>query len=219
MQHPGRPLTLAIVGGTAVLIGAVVAFLALDRYGTAFVADGHDRRPAARDAERSGPAPDAFKLRVLDRAQARPIPDLAFVDGEGHAMSLADFRGRAVLLNIWATWCVPCRTEMPTLDRLQATLGGPDFQVVALSIDRQGDAVIKPFYQQLGLKSLGVYVDQSGKAAGDLHSPGVPITLLIDRTGREIARKLGPADWDSPEMIGLIREHLGPHASGRKATR
>jgi thiol-disulfide isomerase/thioredoxin len=193
--------------------------LALDRYGTAFVTDGHDRRTTARDAERPGSAPDAFKLRALDRAQARPIPDLAFVDGEGHAMRLADFRGRAVLLNVWATWCVPCRKEMPTLDRLQAKLGGPDFQVVALSIDRQGIAAIKPFYQQLSLTSLGIYVDPSGKAAGDLNSPGVPITVLVDREGREIARKLGPAEWDSPEMIGLIRQHLGLPAHERKASR
>ena len=78
----------------------------------------------------------------------RPLPNIQFENGQGEAMSLADFRGKVVLLNIWATWCAPCRREMPTLDRLQATLGGPDFQVVALSIDRQGVPAVQEFYEE-----------------------------------------------------------------------
>src|SRR5918995_3017081 len=89
----------------------------------------------------------------------RPMPDIEFENGQGEALSLADFRGKVVLLNIWATWCAPCRREMPTLERLQAELGGPDFEVVALSIDRKGLPVVKEFYEELGLRELGMYVD------------------------------------------------------------
>ena len=138
----------------------------------------------------------------------RPLPDIEFENGQGVAMSLADFRGKVVLLNIWATWCAPCRREMPTLDRLQATLGGPDFQVVALSIDRQGLPVVQEFYDELGLETLPIYVDESGKAQRALSVLGIPTTLLLDREGNELGRLLGPAEWDSPEMVAFFRAHL-----------
>src|SRR5229473_113080 len=136
-----------------------------------------------------------------------------FITGASNRQSLADFRGRPVLLNIWATWCVPCRKEMPALDRLQTTIDKSKLLVLPLSIDRKGAPVIKQFYEELGLKVLVIYVDQSGKASSELSTVGVPTTLLIDRDGREIGRKVGPAEWDSPEMIALIREHLGLPAS------
>jgi thiol-disulfide isomerase/thioredoxin len=123
-------------------------------------------------------------------------------------MSLADFRGKVVLLNIWATWCAPCRREMPTLDRLQAQLGGSDFEVVALSIDRKGLPVVKEFYAEIGLDTLPIYVDQSGSAQRTLSVLGVPTTLLLDREGNEIGRLLGPAEWDSPEMMAFFRDYL-----------
>jgi thiol-disulfide isomerase/thioredoxin len=138
----------------------------------------------------------------------RPLPEIQFEDGQGEAMRLADFRGKVVLLNIWATWCAPCRREMPTLERLQAELGGPDFEVVALSIDRKGLPVVKEFYDELGLQELGMYVDTSAKASRELNALGVPTTLLIDREGNEIGRLLGPAEWDSPEMVDFIRGQI-----------
>jgi thiol-disulfide isomerase/thioredoxin len=138
----------------------------------------------------------------------RPLPVIQFENGQGEAMSLADFRGKVVLLNIWATWCAPCRREMPTLERLQAELGGPDFEVVALSIDRKGLSVVKEFYEELGLRELGMYVDTSGKAPRELSALGVPTTLLIDRDGNEIGRLAGPAEWDSAEMVVFIRGYI-----------
>ena len=173
--------------------------------------------PASATSSLSEKAPPAnFSFTPVD--PPRPLPELDFTDGAGRAMTFADFRGRVILLNLWATWCVPCRKEMPTLDRLQARLGGPDFQVVPLSIDRQGLSVVKPFYKELGLKSLGIYVDQSGKAASDLGAIGIPTTLLVDRQGREIGRKVGPADWDSPAIVDMIRGYLkAPASAGREA--
>lgn len=195
--------------GAALLLLAGVAAVALNFYGAAFLRSPAPQAiPADADADRSIVSPDEGQTLSFHE-QPRPVPTIRFVDGNGHAMTLADFHGRAVLLNVWATWCVPCREEMPALDRLQKTLGGPDFQVIPLSIDRQGAAVVKPFYDGLGLKALGIYIDQSGDATQALKAVGVPTSLLIDRSGREITRKMGAAEWDSPEMIETIRQHLG----------
>jgi thiol-disulfide isomerase/thioredoxin len=149
-------------------------------------------------------APAGFAVRD----SPRPLPEIQFENGQGEAISLADFRGKVLLLNIWATWCAPCRREMPTLERLQVELGGPDFEVVALSIDRQGRRVVADFYEELGLRELGMYVDPSGKAPRELSALGVPTTLLIDRDGNEIGRLAGPAEWDSSEMVAFIRGYI-----------
>ncbi len=152
------------------------------------------------------PEPSEFPFDLLD--PPRPLPELRFVDGEGRPLTLADFRGKVILLNLWATWCIPCIAEMPTLDRLQDKLGGPDFQVIVLSIDIGGLAVVEKFYRALRLDSLGIYVDKSARARVALGVAGIPTTLLIDRQGREIGRLAGPAEWDSPEAIKAIRRYL-----------
>ena len=138
----------------------------------------------------------------------RSLAEIEFENGEGETSSLAEFRGKVVLLNIWATWCAPCRREMPTLERLQAELGGPAFEVVALSLDRKGLPVVKEFYEELGLQNLAMYVDESGAAQRALNVLGLPTTLLLDRDGNEIGRLLGPAQWDSPEMVSFIRGYV-----------
>ena len=143
----------------------------------------------------------------------RPVPELRFVDGDGREMTLKAFEGQMVLLNIWATWCVPCREEMPALDRLQAKLGGPDFQVVPLSIDREGLPKVNAFYQELGLKALGIYVDQTGKAANELGAIGIPTTLLLDISGREIGRSVGPAEWDSHQVLQALQRYMEPQTA------
>jgi thiol-disulfide isomerase/thioredoxin len=133
------------------------------------------------------------------------LPQLNFVDGAGQPRTIENFHGKVVLLNLWATWCGPCRTEMPTLDRLQAELGGPDFEVIPLSIDRRGAEVVHKFYAELGIKHLNIYIDPSSKAAFALGFLGLPTTMLIDREGREIGRLVGPAEWDAPEVVALIK--------------
>lgn len=135
----------------------------------------------------------------------KPIIAIPFEDDAGRSRSLADLRGKIVLLNIWATWCVPCRKEMPALDRLQATLGGSNFEVVPLSIDRGGIDVVRKFFAEIGIQKLGMYLDTSGKATRELGLVGLPTTLLVDRKGREIGRLIGPAEWDSPEIVDFIR--------------
>ena len=136
------------------------------------------------------------------------IPDIRFQDADGKPLALSEFRGKVVLLNVWATWCAPCRKEMPALDRLQQQLGGPDFQVVALSIDNGGVAAVQRFYDEIGIRTLAVYVDPTTEATGKLRTLGIPTTLLLDREGRERWRKTGPAEWDSPEIIESLRARL-----------
>ncbi len=141
-------------------------------------------------------------------ASPQRIADVKFEDGTGGQRRLADFRGKVVVLNIWATWCGPCRAEMPTLDRLQSQLGSKDFEVVALSIDRGGQVAVKSFYDEIDIRALAVYVDATTEAQGQLGIVGVPTTLLIDPEGREVARYTGPAEWDRPEVVDTIRRYL-----------
>lgn len=142
-------------------------------------------------------------------SEPRTLPNVRFADGEGKTVTLQDFRGKVVLLNVWATWCPPCRKEMPSLDRLQQQLGGRGFEVVALSVDRGGTpAAIQTFYRETDVRSLAVYIDASAQASGQLGVVGIPTTLLIDGAGREIGRLTGPAEWDSPAAIAAIRRHL-----------
>jgi len=142
---------------------------------------------------------------VVTFAAPRPLPPLKFSDGNGHPLTLDSFKGRAVALNLWATWCVPCRKEMPSLDRLQARLGGRSFVVLPLSIDRQGMDVVGPFYRALGLSAVGIYLDPTSAATATLGIEGVPTTLLIGVDGREVGRVAGATEWDSPAMIATIR--------------
>jgi thiol-disulfide isomerase/thioredoxin len=143
----------------------------------------------------------------------RPVPSLSFEDGSGAKKSLADFRGKVVLFNLWATWCVPCRQEMPALDRLQARFGGADFEVVAVSIDIRDPNKPKKFLAEIGVKALPFWIDPSGKIFQELRSVGravgMPTTLLLDRSGCEIGYLPGPAEWDSPDAEALIAAALG----------
>jgi thiol-disulfide isomerase/thioredoxin len=189
-----------IIGAAAVLV--VIALVGSGAY-WATTSPQQDRTPEAVPPATAAPAERGFTFTALEAP--RELPELRFVNGDGRGMTLVEFEGRTVLLNIWATWCVPCREEMPALDRLQAKLGGADFQVVPLSIDREGLPAVKAFYEELGLEALAIYVDQSGKAGRKLNALGIPTTLLLDRKGRELGRTVGPAEWDSDEIVGFLR--------------
>ena len=145
--------------------------------------------------------------------EPKPVPALTFFDGDGNEVSLADFRGKVVVLNLWATWCAPCRREMPSLDRLQAALGDQGLEVIALSLDRGDVAKVREFFDELGLSNLAIYHDPEARAGRELGAPGLPTTLMIDRDGREVGRLLGPAEWDSDAAIAVIKSLLGPPAT------
>jgi len=144
-------------------------------------------------------------------ASPQTLPQFAFVGTAEREHTLEDFRGKLVLLNIWATWCAPCREEMPALDRLQQALGGPDFEVVALSIDKDGMPAVRRFYDEIGIRALAPYVDPSMRAGTELRIVGVPTTLLLDWEGGERWRKTGPEQWDAPEIVAALRERTREH--------
>jgi thiol-disulfide isomerase/thioredoxin len=148
-------------------------------------------------------AEEPLKNFVMHEAP-KPTAVISFQDGEKQKRSLADFNGKVVVLNIWATWCVPCREEMPALDRLQAALGGPEFTVVPLSIDRGIEKVTK-FYAEVGIRNLPIYVDVEGKSVRELGAVGVPTTLILDRAGHEVGRVVGPAEWDASEVSEFLK--------------
>ncbi len=163
----------------------------------------------------SGARPPAFRggLEAFKpETPARTAPEIGFADAAGRPLSLADFRGKTVLLNFWATWCGPCVQEMPSLDRLQARLGSDRFAVVAISVDRQGLEVVRPFLDKTQIQSLATYVDPKGASMRAFGVRGLPTTFIIDRDGRLAGHIEGQASWDTPEAEALVRYYLGPKA-------
>lgn len=199
-----RRVVLTAITATALLVAGLLGYEIARR------ASSPTEQVAGSIRATGSPTPDssANPLALSVFEQPRSVPGIRFQDDQGHDLTLADFGGRVVLLNVWATWCVPCRQEMPTLDRLQGRLGRKDFEVMALSIDRKGVEAVRDFYQEVAVEKLVIYVDPSGKGSQSLGIPGLPTTLLIDREGREVARKMGAAEWDSPEMVSLVERTI-----------
>ena len=204
----------------AVLIGAAIGFAGV--YGIGGLKRNATGDPACR------PAVDlARKLAPLAHGEVAALtmataplrlPDLAFEDGDGKPKKLSDWRGRTVLVNLWATWCVPCRKEMPALERLQTNLGGPDFEVVAINIDTRDPEKAKDFLREANLNRLSYFSDQKAKVFQDLkgvgRALGMPTSVLVDGAGCEIATIAGPAEWDSEDAIKLIKAAVKPVAAG-----
>jgi thiol-disulfide isomerase/thioredoxin len=140
------------------------------------------------------------------------LPPLAFKDASGAAKSLADWRGRTVLLNLWATWCVPCRKEMPALDALEGKLGGADFEVVSINIDTRDPDKPKTWLKDVGINRLAYYADSNAKVFQDLKAIGkafgMPTTLIVDPNGCELATLAGPAEWASDDAVKLVTAAL-----------
>ena len=202
-----RRIPIAIA---AVAIGAVIGFAGV--YGI-----GGLRRNAAGDPACRGAVELARKIAPLAHGEVAALtmatsplrlPDLAFWDADGRPKKLSDWRGRTVLVNLWATWCVPCRKEMPALEGLQTKLGGPNFEVVAINIDTRDPEKPKAFLQNAHLTRLGYFSDEKAKVFQDLKSVGralgMPTSVLIDGQGCEIATIEGPAQWDSDDAVKLI---------------
>jgi thiol-disulfide isomerase/thioredoxin len=142
------------------------------------------------------------------------VPELAFQGADGRRHSLQDWRGRFVLLNLWATWCVPCRKEMPALDALEGELGGQDFQVVAVNIDTRDPDKPKAWLKEAGINRLAYYADPQAQVFQDLKAAGrafgMPTTLLIDPQGCEIANLAGPAEWASDDAVKFVQAAKAP---------
>lgn len=146
--------------------------------------------------------------RLVIHQEPRAIPEHELRDAEDNPVSLVDHRGKILIVNFWATWCVPCRKEMPALDRLHATLGGESFAVLAINIDRNGLEKSRAFYDEHQIRSLAIHVDPGGKFAAATRVLGLPATLLVDPAGNEIGRLTGEAEWDAPEAIKFFETLL-----------
>ena len=145
---------------------------------------------------------------VLVHPERKEIAPFSFTNAKGETVDLSKWKGRVVLLNLWATWCAPCRKEMPDLAKLQASMGGPEFEVLALSVDRKGLEASQAFLKEIGVSNLAAYIEPEAKSLAALQALGLPATVLIDRQGKEAARLLGPADWSSAETQAMVKALL-----------
>src|SRR6201996_4812517 len=199
----------------AVLIGAVIGFAGI--YGIGGLRRNTAGDPACRPAvalsEKLAPLAQGEVAGLTMATTPLKLPDLAFDDANGQPTKLSDFRGRTVLVNLWATWCVPCRREMPALDALQEKLGSPQFEVVAVNIDTRNLDKPKAWLNEIGAQHLAYYADANAKVFQDLKAVGkaigMPTTLLVDPHGCEIASLAGPAEWASPDGVKLITAAMG----------
>lgn len=145
-------------------------------------------------------------VEILNREPATLSP---FLDASGTSVRIEDFRGRTVVLNLWAPWCVPCLQEMPSLDRLAARLPARDFSVVAVTKDPVGDSPSRRTFERMGLKRLGLYLDPEGKLASEVGTRGFPTTLIVGRDGAALALREGATDWDSDAMVARLEALAG----------
>lgn len=208
-----QPSPLTQIAAGFVILAAITAYYL-------FQADTRKAGPAETVVETPAPAapvPGGALSKALSTGtlaaflihpETKPLPDVAFADGEGKPLKLSDWKGRVVLINLWATWCAPCRKEMPDLAKLQRELGSDQFEVVAISVDRKGAEASSSFLKETGADALRLYVEPSTNIVGELQSAGLPATILVDRQGRELGRLLGPALWAAPEAVALIQAAL-----------
>jgi thiol-disulfide isomerase/thioredoxin len=207
-----RYLSMILAGGVA---GVLVGLAGVYGFSTLTGNAGGDAtcRPAVELAKKLAPLARGEVAAVNVAKSPLKVPDLAFQDASGKPLTLANWRGRTVLLNLWATWCVPCRKEMPALDALQQKLGGSDFQVVAVNIDTRDPDKPKAFLKELGIDKLAYYADPTAKTFQDLKAIGrafgMPTTMLVDRQGCEIGTIAGPAEWAGDDAVKLIQAALG----------
>ena len=209
--HAKKRLAMVVAGGVAGVAVGLAAVYGIGR----FQRNAGDAacRPAVELAQRIAPLARGEVAALVVAETPLRLPNLAFRDAAGTEKHLADWRGRTVLFNLWATWCVPCRKEMPALDALEGKLGGPAFEVVAVSIDTRDPDKARNWLKEVGIDRLAYYADPSAKVFQDLkilgRAHGMPTTLLVDPSGCEIATVAGPAEWASEDAIKLISAALG----------
>ncbi len=189
IKHPGSRAGIAAAGA----LGLVILWAVWANFPPQSTQDYPTQPPIRGDMQN-------FTLSV----KPSPARQTTFQDGNGNTLGLADFAGKILVVNFWATWCFPCIREIPTLDRLQGRLGGKDFAVIAMSQDREGADVVRAFFTRTKVKNLKIYVDADGKFAEAFAVRGLPTTLVLDRGGRELGRIDGIAEWDGRDARNLI---------------
>ncbi|WP_371060421.1 TlpA family protein disulfide reductase [Rhodosalinus sp. 5P4] len=169
---------------------------------TALALGANAAAAADTDALRALAEGDMKKLAFA--TEAKPAPETAFETAEGAARSLADYRGKHLVVNFWATWCAPCRKEMPQLSELQSEFGGEDFEVVTIATGRNALPAMRNFFEEIGVDNLPLHRDPRQALAREMGVFGLPITVILDPQGREIARLQGDADWASESAKAIV---------------
>lgn len=206
-----KRLYVILAGGLA---GVVAGLAAVYGIGTLAGNPAGDAacRQALNTAKRIAPLVRGEVAAVAVSTKPLSLAGLSFQDAEGKSRTLSEWKGRVVLLNLWATWCVPCRKEMPAIEALQKKLGGPDFEIVTVNIDTRDPAKPKAWLKEVGISGLAYYADPTAKIFQDLkiagRAFGMPTTLLVDRQGCELAALAGPAEWASADAVNLIEAAL-----------
>lgn len=197
---------ILIAGAIAALAGFGAVYVNLAGTGNdATAPKTQSGKPSAASAGSLKAYSKGDMITFVARKEPGDLPPIEFVKADGTPTSIDAWKGKVVLLNLWATWCGPCREEMPALDKLKADLAGDDFDLVALSIDRTGLEKPKKFLEEIGVKNLALYNNSTGKLASSLKAFGMPTTLLLNREGKELGRLVGPAHWDSEDAVALIK--------------
>jgi len=211
-SHAIRRLAVILAGGVLGVAVGLAGVYGIGRLAGNAAVDAACK-PALETARRMAPLAKGEVAAVAVAGVPKALPALTFQDGHGATKTLADWRGRTVLFNLWATWCVPCRKEMPALDALQDKLGGPEFEVVSVNIDTRNLDKPKAWLEEVGVKRLGYFADSSAKVFQDLKAIGkafgMPTTLIVDPNGCEVATLAGPAEWASNDAINLVTAALG----------
>ena len=206
-----RRVAIVLAGGVAGAATGLAAVYGIATLARNAAAEG-DCRSTVELVKRVTPLARGEVAALAVASKPLRIPDVAFRDGEGRERRLTEWRGRTVLLNLWATWCAPCRKEMPALDALQAKLGGPEFEVVTVNIDTRALDKPKAWLKEVGVNRLAYYADSSAKIFQDLKAVGrafgMPTTVLVDPSGCEIGHLAGPAEWASEDAIKLVQAAL-----------
>lgn len=197
----------AAAGLTGALIGAGALYVNGRHDGNQAVAVADECTAKTAQSKAAG-ALATGAVAGMGAVEPRSLAALRFQGDNKTPVSLADFKGKTVLLNLWATWCAPCRAEMPELDALQAEKGGENFEVIALNLDRGDDSKPQDFFAETGIKNLRHYRDGSLKTFNDLKGAGLvlglPVTMLIDTEGCLLAAMNGPAPWHGADAKRFV---------------
>jgi thiol-disulfide isomerase/thioredoxin len=215
--NPARSRSAALAGpllmGAILVAASLYAFGGLDKLFKASAPDIAACKAAQPLASALKPFAKGEVAALQIPAEPQRLRDLSFKLPDGRDTTLSAMRGKTILVNLWATWCAPCRHEMPALDRLQQTYGGADFEVVAINIDTRNAEKARAFLDEVNVKNLALYADPSAKIFQDLKSVGrafgMPTTILLDKDGCELAYLAGPAEWSSPDAFAFIGRALG----------
>jgi len=197
---------IMVVAFVAALLGAIYVIGTLDTAQDKEISGNKDRLVLLDSGLKSGSA----LFNIYGRQPA--VPDIEITDEAGNILTLNDLKGQNLLVNFWATWCVPCRVEMPELDALQAARGSDDFKVITISVDRGGLEASRKFLDDIGVKHLALYYDEKSRLARKMKTIGYPTTILITKAGKQFGLLTGPAHWNSASAHALIDQLIADNS-------